>query len=238
MSSFVIKIIAIITMFCDHFSDSIIGHLSILNVIGRIAFPLFAFQLVIGYCHTHDVKKYGLRLFVFALISQVPFSILMYIMNSSLWMLNVFFTLLLGLIALYIYDSNLNKFLKWLLIISVIAIAELINVDYHAWGVILILFIRLFCPKFNDNNFHNVKKNIKDCIFIFGMLILCIIRYIPYFNILPQNWLVSEILFTFIPTIIMLFYNGKKGPSLKYFFYIFYPAHLLILDFVTLLFKN
>ncbi len=252
MSSFVIKIIAIITMFCDHFSDSVIGYTSILNVIGRIAFPLFAFQLVIGYCHTHNIKKYCLRLFLFALISQVPFSVLMYIMEASIWNLNIFFTLLLGIIALYIYDSKLNKVLKLFLIISVMAIAELINVDYGAWGVVLIVFIRMFYPKQISNTsldemssttnnikafslLHNRSKFIQDSAFIFVMLILCVIRFIPYFNLLPMEWLVSEILFTFIPVIFMLLYNGKKGPSLKYFFYAFYPAHLIILDCIELI---
>lgn len=250
MSSFVLKIIAIITMFCDHFSDSIIGHLSILNVIGRIAFPLFAFQLVIGYCHTHNVKKYFLRLFIFALISQIPFSILLYIMGVSIWNLNVFFTLFLGLTAIYIYDSKLNNILKSVLIITIIGIAEFVNVDYGAWGVILILFIRMFYPKLcNFNNqsshdkiykpiLHNYNNIIQILAFIIGMLVLCIIRFIPYFHALPMVWLISEILFTFIPVIFMLLYNGKKGPSLKYFFYAFYPLHLIILDFIALLIKS
>lgn len=236
MSSFVIKIIAIITMLCDHFSDSIIGHISILNVIGRIAFPLFAFQLVIGYCHTNNIKKYFSRLFIFALISQVPFSVLMYIMGGSIWMLNIFFTLLLGLLALYIYDSKLNKILKLFLILSVIGIAELLNVDYKAWGVVLIMFIRLFYP--NNIKLHSLLQNqnkvIQNIVFIFGMLVLCIIRFMPYFNLISMGWLISELIFTFIPVVFMLLYNGKKGLSLKYFFYAFYPVHLLILDFIAL----
>ena len=60
MSSFIIKIIAIFTMFIDHSGDALIGKTSILNVIGRIAFPLFAFQLVVGYKNTSNLKKYGI----------------------------------------------------------------------------------------------------------------------------------------------------------------------------------
>ena len=56
-------------MFCDHSGDAFIGHFSFLNLIGRIAFPIFAFQVVQGYIHTHNVKKYALRLFIFAFIS-------------------------------------------------------------------------------------------------------------------------------------------------------------------------
>ena len=69
MSSFVIKIIAIISMLFDHTNDVFIGHLSVFNLIGRIAFPLFSFQLVVGYTYTHNIKKYISRMFIFALIS-------------------------------------------------------------------------------------------------------------------------------------------------------------------------
>ena len=74
MSAFVLKIIAIITMFIDHigyiFSN---GKISYFNYIGRLAFPIFAFQISEGYLHTKNLKKYFLRLFLFALISQIPF---------------------------------------------------------------------------------------------------------------------------------------------------------------------
>jgi len=73
MSSFVLKIIAIITMFIDHVGYAIFGKFSFFNYIGRIAFPIFAFQISEGYSHTKDLKKYFLRLFIFAIISQVPF---------------------------------------------------------------------------------------------------------------------------------------------------------------------
>ena len=159
MSSFVLKIIAIICMFCDHFSDAIIGHLSILNIIGRIAFPIFAFQLVIGFINTRDFKKYASRLFIFSLISQIPFMLLMYVMNydgnfnflisnfpsiilnENILQLNIFFTLILGLFTLLIYDKVSNKFLKWLCIALLIALGEVLQVDYGGWGVFLILFI-------------------------------------------------------------------------------------------------
>ena len=71
MTSFVLKIIALITMFCDHFGDAFIGHTSALNVIGRIAFPIFAFQISEGYIHTKNIKKYIARLLIFAIISQI-----------------------------------------------------------------------------------------------------------------------------------------------------------------------
>ena len=107
MSAFVLKIIALISMTCDHSSYVIFGHFSFLNYIGRLAFPIFAFQISEGYIHTKNLKKYLLRLFVFALISQIPFMLFTSIYSSNLY-LNIFFTLFLGLIAITIFDF-LNK---------------------------------------------------------------------------------------------------------------------------------
>lgn len=256
MSSFVLKIIAIITMFLDHSADtfSFIPNIWLLNVIGRIAFPLFAFQLFVGYSHTKNIKKYFMRLIIFALISQIPFSLLMFIMTGSVMAygnfiaLNIFFTLALGLLAICIYDSKLNVFFKLILISFFLIIAQICNVDYGAWGVCLILFIRLFYPKKVSNflpilslcSWQNKLPSklvnfINYSIFIFGFFVLCIFRYSDYLGhslflirILPQ------LVFTFLPSIIMLFYNGKKGPSMKYFFYAFYPLHLIVLELAFL----
>lgn len=96
MSAFVLKIIAIITMFIDHLGYAIYGRLSFFNYIGRIAFPIFAFQISEGYIYTKNLKKYLLRLFVFAIISQIPF-LLFYSIFSKNFALNIFFTLLLGM---------------------------------------------------------------------------------------------------------------------------------------------
>lgn len=71
MSLFVLKIIGILSMFIDHY-HYIIGGPEILNIIGRMAFPIFSFSLGEGYFHTGNFKKYFGRLFFFAVISQIP----------------------------------------------------------------------------------------------------------------------------------------------------------------------
>ena len=73
MTSFILKCIAMISMLIDHTSVAYFGQTTLFNVIGRIAFPIFAFQISEGYIHTKNLKKYLLRLFCFAIISQVPF---------------------------------------------------------------------------------------------------------------------------------------------------------------------
>lgn len=92
-SSFALKIIAVICMLCDHLGDAIIKPFSFFNVIGRIAFPIFAFQITEGYIHTKDLKKYFKRLIIFAILSQIPFMLFLSTFTSP-FTLNIFFTLL------------------------------------------------------------------------------------------------------------------------------------------------
>ncbi|MFR5765728.1 MAG: TraX family protein [Clostridia bacterium] len=108
MTSFVLKIIALITMFIDHLGYAIYGKFSYLNYIGRIAFPIFAFQISEGFVHTKNIKKYFIRLLVFAIISQLPFMLFLSTFSKNIYELNIFFTLSFGLLAIFIFDKIIN----------------------------------------------------------------------------------------------------------------------------------
>lgn len=226
MSAFVLKIIAIVTMTCDHFSDAILNYTSFLNCIGRIAFPIFAFQISEGYTHTHNLKKYFIRLGLFALISQVPFMLFISTFSKNFY-LNIFFTLLLGLASITIYDK-LSKIkcdkkfthimLQFVGICSTFALSALASVtkcDYGYFGVLIIFFFYLF----KDKRF---LMNI-------SFIILVLIYYGK--NLLFSSmsntylWLTA---FTIISLLFINLYNHKKGKDTKYFLYLFYPLHLFI----------
>lgn len=228
MSSFVIKLIAMLCMLCDHFSDSFFDNITFLNFIGRIAFPIFAFQIVISYKHTHDIKKFLLRLFICAIISQIPFSIFMYNYCGEYDHLNVMFTFIIAILALIVYDYKINYTKKYqiflltlakIIIIALLSfVANLIHVDYGAWGVLLILFIHIFKEK--------------KLMLIIGIILFAIENY--FFIASVPKLFIPLVFFTSIPVVFMLLFNGKKGPSIKYLFYIFYPLHLAIFDIVNL----
>lgn len=156
MTSFILKIIGILAMLCDHVGDSFIGHFSFLNLIGRIAFPIFAFQIVQGYINTHDLKKYAFRLFVFACISQIPFMLFLTTFYDSFY-LNIFFTLLLGIICLYGYDKIKNKYLGLLFAILICTIAHFIQVDYGAYGVCVIFLFYFFSNAFSASETTSIR---------------------------------------------------------------------------------
>lgn len=99
MSNFILKMIAMVTMFCDHLGYSLYSQFSGFNYVGRIAFPLFAFGISEGYAHTKSKKNYCLRLLMFGIASQAPFMWFNSMFRNG-FSLNIFFTLLIGLIAI------------------------------------------------------------------------------------------------------------------------------------------
>ena len=109
MSSFVLKIIAVVTMFIDHLGYIIWGRVTFFNYIGRLAFPIFAFQISEGYLHTKNLKKYFLRLIIIAIVSQIPYSLFLSTYSNDYTSPNIFFTLISGLLSITIYDKLKEK---------------------------------------------------------------------------------------------------------------------------------
>lgn len=216
MSSFVLKIIAIITMFIDHLGYAIFGKFSYFNYIGRLSFPIFAFQISEGYIHTKNLKKYFLRLFLFALVSQIPFMLFHSIISSD-FSLNIFFTLFLGLLSIYIYDECKYKFLGIIASVLLALIAQFSHCDYGAYGVAIILIFYIF------------KNNIitSSMFFIIATLIRYFLSCIKY-GIFQKKYLYLFIC-TIIPCLFFAAYNGKKGKNTKYLLYLFYPIHLILI---------
>lgn len=249
LTSYHLKIIAMITMVIDHsckiFSLLLIQFLGFLenqNVvyctyyfiegIGRISFILFAFMIAEGCRHTHDIQKYVGRLLLFALISEFPFQWMISIITGtsfafSLTMTNIFFTLALGAIAIAGYQFFLQKALKkWIPLILCSLVSLLIQCDYHIFGVITIFI----CYYFQDTK----KRSLY-------LTILMVIQYLIYD---PIVYGIGLTFFGFDPSYLIYFgytcvslfiikhYNGKRGKPIKYFSYAFYPLHLLILCFL------
>ena len=216
-SSFTLKIIAIIFMLCDHFGDAILKPFSFFNVLGRIAFPIFAFQLTEGYIHTKNLKKYFKRLIIFAIISQIPFMLFSSTFTSR-FSLNIFFTLFIGLFAIYIYDKSHNKFLGILVTIFLCALAQLIKTDYGAWGVCIIMIFYIF-----------KDKKIWMCLLY---LLSCLLKYLPYLLAYNFHYIYMLLLLGTASSIFfIILYNGKQGKKVKYLLYAFYPLHMLALYF-------
>ena len=224
MNAFVLKIIACITMFMDHISYAIPGETYWLNYIGRIAFPIFAFQIAVGYTHTKNLKNYIFRLLLFAAISQIPYMLFYNLIKPNTFVLNVGFTLLLGLISITIYDKY-NKFVGFLSAIYFGIIAQISHCDYGFYGIAVIFLFYVF-----RNN---------KILLAAGFEITNIIYYAHYIlKYYPKgNTILLKAFHLYLPYVAgsmlailpILLYNKKKGPNTKYLLYLFYPLHLLLI---------
>ncbi|NLZ80196.1 MAG: hypothetical protein GX913_00085 [Clostridiales bacterium] len=190
-------------MAIDHTGAILFPSYTFLRIIGRLAFPIYTFLLVEGFFHTRDIKKYTIRLGVFALISEIPFDLAFYKIPFYLGHQNIFFTLLLGMLALMLIKKLKNNFIGFFAFLIIAVVAELLHTDYGAFGILLIGIFYGFR-----------KKDILKTVFV------------TVANIFLAGGAQAFASLSMIP---ILFYNGKKGPSLKYVFYGFYPIHLLIL---------
>ena len=237
-SNSTLKIIAVVTMFLDHIgaillepyiikyptSEWIFVIDSILRFIGRIAFPIFIFLLLEGFEHTRSRKKYGLQLFIFALISEIPFDLALSGQWSSFEYQNVLFTLLLGYLSIWCYEfyskkqtfaeniQNKNVAIrifckKWIGIGSCILLGFLGQTDYGAFGVCAIFLL------------YKIKKEKRSLIFWGTILFLWEVTAPIAFVLTGQ-------------------YNGRRGMQLKYIFYWFYPLHLLFLGCIRIFLLN
>ncbi len=224
MSVFTLKIIACISMVLDHIKYALPITSNYATIyLGRIAFPLFAFLVVEGYVHTKDLKKYLKRLLIFALISQVPFMLFRTLVGEYM-MLNVMFTMILGLFAIMAFERIKNKLFSIPVSLVVIFLGYVLKVDYSWFGVATILVLYIF----RDNEF---KK----------MISFIILTLIYYYSRVQINLLQPEILGYYFATISSLIficsYNGKLGRKMKYFFYWFYPIHMIVLYLSSMLIK-
>jgi hypothetical protein len=231
IDSFVLKIIAIVAMTADHIGTVFAPQLPMWGKValfapGGLTFPIMAFLLTVGYQHTRNVRKYIQRLFVFALIAIVPF------WWALMPQLNVLFTLLMGLIIIYLYDHLKNRLLFVLaLLVAIIATGWC---DWSYVGVPMIL-----C-------YHIIRHPVRRVVFpvalmwftwILELLLLSVAGTSPIQSVLFVN--LPGIAYVFVGCTLtiplLLSYNGRRGAPLKYFFYAYYPAHLALLALIRLL---
>ena len=241
---FWLKIIAVTTMFIDHIA-AIVGldYFSALQLdwlyivmrsIGRISFPIFAFFVAEGWQHTKNKTKYFLYILIFAIISQ---PIYYFALNEQLFELNILFTFCISILLFVIVDNiKQYKSLTFIYICSIFAILMVvfmldamgITISYGVYGVLLPL---IFYILYNSNfPYHKL-------ILWIIVAIAMILHWLIFYLVNPTCDILSfYTLFALLSIPVLLLYNGQKGKhSLKWFFYIFYPTHLLIIWLFSLI---
>ena len=229
-----LKLIAVISMLCDHAAIRLLAYglipalyvagenmaaerwnqaFWILRSVGRMAFPIYVFLLTEGFCHTRNRRRYALRLGVFALISEIPFDLLVY---GKIWdthSQNIFFTLFLGVLMLTAVDwigrntdAALAQYRQMAVVVGAALLAWFLRTDYDAAGIMLIAV--LFWFRLTPDT---------ACLACFVLMAAAEFRpvYIPGLA---------------VSFFLIRCYNGTRGSwKGKWFFYLVYPVHLLVL---------
>lgn len=229
-----LKYIAIIAMLLDHIAmllftkNSNIALYSTFRFIGRLTAPIMCYFIAEGFYYTHSRKKYGERLALFAVISQFAYTFAHHktILTSNLFTdLNVIYTLFIGFLVLVCYEKISNPILKWTSTVLLIMLSGIGD-----WGIIAPVFILVFYA-FRDNiQAKLICFTLASGFEVLSDIIFMISKHRPWYG---EIWQAG--IFLIIPLLLM--YNGKKGKSSafnKWFFYIFYPLHLLVLGLIEI----
>lgn len=244
LSGYQLKYIALFSMLLDHIAvicqptlPKIVYFL--FRAIGRLSFPLFCFILVEGFFHTGNRKKYQQRLFIFALVSEIPYDLAFHYLpvtalqslfhmeqpsfatvSAAFQQQNVLFTLFLGFTAMCCMETSqyrkntVSGNIDILIIFC--CLSEVFQTDCGAAGILCIYL------------FYSIYKKRGTCTELplkFGLLgtLPAALPLLTYVSPFPVQ------IFALTDSLLLRCYNGKKGRGNKYLFYLFYPLHLLVL---------
>ena len=214
-----LKIVAMVAMLLDHAGVILFDNLPILRLIGRLAYPLYAFLIAEGCRHTSSKLFYFLRIFALGMVCQVVY----YFVDKSLY-LNILLTFSVSIPLVYLLQTaRKNAFLTALFLGVIIGLwiwckrlyAYDIEFDYGFFGIMLPVLISV-----GDN------KRERSILAFIGLFILA-------------QAMGGNQMWSLLAVPLMLLYNGKRGKwNMKSFFYLFYPLHLAILYGISYLIER
>lgn len=232
ISSAGLHVLAMILMLCDHAWAMLFPAAEWLTCIGRLAFPIFAFMTVEGFFHTHDLRRYLLRLLLWACLAEIPFNVMYGGNILHPYHQNVLWTFLLSLIIISLIEKCRHRFKPvWTVLIAIglaaagFLIGSIAMVDYYGPGVLTVLTFYVFRKRTWVNRLLQLL-----CLYVLNVELLggyfYEVELFGYtFEIVQQGLALAAL----IP---IWLYQGKQGfhsKAFQYFCYTFYPAHILLL---------
>ena len=233
-----LKIIAAAAMLADHVGVLIFPQYDFLRIIGRLAFPIFAFMIAEGCKYTRNITRYFFMIFGLAFICQAVY----FLFDGSIFMC-VLVTFSLSILALFslnsfktmLFEKDLAPIYKFLAaglfaacIVFIYVLNEILTIDYGFWGCMLPVFAGAFqMPKNCDVAILKKLDNHYVSIAMMALGLFPIIESIGFVQ--------GYSLWALVP---LALYSGKRGKlNMKYFFYIFYPLHLVVLELIYTLMR-
>jgi len=230
----VLKIIAALSMLADHIGVVLLPDVAIFRVIGRVAFPIYAFMIAEGCAHTKNKLRYFLHVFLLGVVCQVVY----YIHDGSTYM-GILITFFISILVVYamqwmkdiLFTTKGNGIKKCLAIVAFLLVIvgvyflnEIVLIDYGFWGCMAPVLASVFRkPAASTNNlWDKLDQSVLHVLMLgIGLFMLTFI-------------LDGVQIYAFLAIPILLLYSGKRGKiKMKYFFYVFYPAHLIMLQVIS-----
>ena len=235
LSAAALHILAMAFMLMDHLWATLLPAQEWLTCVGRIAFPIFAFMAVEGYFHTHNLKKYLLRMLIFAVISEVPFDL----MYGGTWFYpvhqNVIWTLMMGLAGIHLMETVRKKkrTFVYILVSAIVVIlggllGTLSMVDYYGIGVLTVFIFYFFRGRKWWCLLGQMLALYWVNVELLGGLMYPIRLFGMEFELCQQGLALLALLPIWL-------YRGRQGYHSKpfqYFCYAFYPMHMLVIVLV------
>lgn len=219
LSSFALRLLALLTMFADHAGLALFPDAGAFRCVGRISFPLYCFLLAQGFLHTRDVRAYGRRLLLLAILSEIPFDLLIFGRVACVAEQNVLFSLLLGLMALYAAEALRGRPLHAVLVCLTLCMAAMAARVSYGWLAIPLCL-----------SVYYAGQNRARLTLCMGGTLLLYTLSLALSGVTASWVLVSFCALLALPPILL--YNGRRGarsPALTFLFYAAYPLHLLAL---------
>ena len=246
LDAFTLKLIAIISMGIHH-TVMVLWEIFPIGVhipmyfLRGVVFPIMAFFLVEGFRRTSNIKKYMLRLFIFALISQIP-----YVLALGVFMLNIIFTILLGLVCLILHDKLYVKMQKRVLFVLIFITILIASFPFFEGGFIGPLLIFMYHVIKDEKKRRVVPLLVWGGFFIALTFIMRMAFQadelfaetmsktggLGQLEVMMSQYFVFPV-GTFLVIPLLLAYNGQRGRRAKYLFYSFYPLHWVILAIIA-----
>lgn len=214
LSQEALKLIACVTMLIDHIGYCLVPGIAC-RLIGRIAFPIYCFLLVEGAYYTRNPKKYGLRLLIGALLSEIPFDLALF-GGINMTHQNAMMTMLMGYVMILCMERA-GGFWKYVLLVPFYLAAQKLHPDYSGMGMAM---IALFAWTRGIRGERLLQ--------LVGMAVLCWGRFMVTIGTVR----VPLEMFALLALIPISLYDGRKvtrSKTVQWSFYLFYPAHLIVL---------
>ena len=236
LSANMLKIIGAFSMLLDHVGVIFFPRVYLLRIIGRLSYPIFAFMIAEGCYYTKNKMRYFASVFILGAICQS-----VYVIYDGTWYLNILITFSLSILLVYLFEYVKGVLIKGSrkrdLALAVLAFAAalalvyvlntVLRFDYGFWGCLTPLFASVFkIPRGIDTPHPIFKKRYLDVLGLgLGLVLMAVSLgwYQPY---------------ALLALPLLLLYSGERGKlKMKYFFYVFYPLHLLLLEAINLVLR-